>query len=361
MNLTLNDLTENEFDETLDFLRCLYGESWPAGDLGSRYYRWKLMNRPQHMHSKAAGYVLKHEKKIVGFCGHLPFWLEGGGPPREAGWICDWNMRSDLRGQGVGTSMLREVIAKHQATASLVASPTAETVYQKAGMTYDDRPKLYLYVVNLAKFYSRKQPRPMRKVAAWSYWKLNQSRRTAEDGRFVNPDCWDIHEVVEPPADGNDPWFSIVLDNSNVRAARRSWDVLKWILRYPIGGTRLFIVEKDQQPIGHILLRAETDQLNMQRGRILDIILPLDRQDGWTWATDRAMHFLLHEHGVDYVEAIASHPVQISAFLEKGFHVRAKRGIWYHDPSSRLGPSGEWLTSFLDKDNAFRGAMIGPP
>jgi hypothetical protein len=111
------------------------------------------------------------------------------------------------------------------------------------------------------------------------------------------------------------------------------------------------------------MIRAETDSLELRRGRILDVLAPLDNkaQSIWDWATGFAIRRLIDDHQVDFIEAVGSHPRQIAAFETNRLHERAVRGIWFHDPLGRVGLGSTWLTSLLDKDNAHRGSLNGPP
>ncbi len=343
--------------EVVRFLTDYYGSAWQSQALARACYAWKYLDRPAHTHGLPSGTVLLDQEKVVGFCGQMPRWLERGvGRPVEAGWISDFNIAPALQGQGAGRKLLQAVLASRPATTCLVASTQAERLYEKLGMKRDDSARLYVFKRRAERYHAARQPRGARRVAGWIRGLLDRSPLPP---RPVAPQGFETVPWEPAIFGGQDPWNTLVANAGQLRGARRTWDVLAWFERFPIPGSQTIALVHRGRPCGHIVVRADLDARNLWRGRIIDVVAPLDAPHVWSWATAEAIHLLTRDHDVYYVEAIASHPVQVQALQGTGFQERATYGVWCSGEVAVQG--GPWLTSFLDKDNAHRGALLGPP
>lgn len=346
-------LTEQNFHTLLHLLLERDG-AWASGeDFRRRYYEWKYLDRPKSMHRLPSAYLVFGDSgEPLGCCGQIPFWHEGMGPTREGGWIADYFVRPSAKGQGAGTALLRHVLQTRAVVGCLVASDEAERIYAKLGMVSSEGSKLFHLPLRRARFDASKQTTAPRKLAAWVRGALRGAPTTPTASI---PEGWAVNYMARvedaTQVPGGDPF-------AGFRHARRTPDVIAYFMRYPLPGSRAGVVTHAGEVAGHVVYRTELDARGLVRGRIVDIVAPL-HLPAWQGCVAHAVQ-RMSEAGVDYIDAIASHPMQTEALTTQGFELRASRRIWCFDHVASARTVDPWLTSFLDKDNAHRGAMLGP-
>jgi len=113
------------------------------------------------------------------------------------------------------------------------------------------------------------------------------------------------------------------------------------------------LVRYGEEPVGHLVLRSDTDAHGLRRGRIVDLVWPRRRRDVAEWLIERSC-WELQQDGADYVECVASVPDLLAALRARGFRTRGTVPIWYHRlPADEPAPDN-WYVTFLDCDRAYR-------
>jgi hypothetical protein len=127
---------------------------------------------------------------------------------------------------------------------------------------------------------------------------------------------------------------------------------LRWLMRCPQAQVVPYPIQVEGQFSGCVLLQTDQDWRGRRRGRVLDMHLdaPAKTRLPEIW---RAI--LNHLPQVDYVDAIAPLEHDLALRANHFFETGVKR-MWIKTHEFTPTSSDQWLVSFVDKDNAFRGA-----
>ena len=351
--ITQHWLNNENFDLILKFLKEKYVH-WANKPAFDGYFKWKYLDKAE----QNSALLVKDNGSVVALCGNIPFVLDYGNQSLKAGWISDFNVSETQQGKGLGKLALSAVINNNEATACLIATKQAEIVYKKLGMLMDNSPHLYLFIVNKRRFKVAKTNSPIKKLAHHILNLFNNHKNIPE----ITPSISLAFDETERFNESyNDYWINNVIDNKLI-AMRRYADNLNHFLAYPIPGTTAYIIKNNNTILGHALIRVETDVYGLKRGRIIDLILPFN--NNYYSTMESCIRYLLqkmiNKDRVDYIEAIASHPIQKKGYLNNHFIDRSTLNLWYIINNSKQPIEHQWVTSFLDKDNALRGAATGP-
>lgn len=276
-------------------------------------------------------YVLRKERTIYAHCAVWPLSLNIGARQCKAVCFVDWAGGKQMPGAGI--ILMKKLLS--YADVAIVAGGSADTqaVIPKLGFALAGQAEFYARVVRPFGQHRRRPSEGIAKdiarVVRNSFWSL-----TAQAGM---PDGWSAERVAcfEPQQ---------VFATGDVAAVpERSAEFLNYWLACPASSVNGFVLERQGQPVGHLLLSNVGGQ-----SRILD--LRVEDAD-WGSAYRVAAAIAAADPNTYEIFAISTRPAVQQALVAAGFHKRGGEPIFFHDPGRLLTNGILW--SLADDDTGY--------
>ncbi len=342
--MSIRALDANAPDAVFAFLESMVSAR------GRDHWRWKY--RLGVAESPSAFYWQDEADRVLGFIGLMRTTLHSAQQRHPAAWFVDWHVAPGEKSVGVGLGLLRKAEAGAGILLTLQGSPDTRQILPRLGWKQSLSPTTWV------------RPLSRRFVSAWAARQVPQWLRGAAHlggaaagtyfrcRRPVPPPDLTLVDVERFPGDYDQVWQ--VRAGEFAPAMARDSNYVNYLCAdYPGRGYHLQMARWRGETLGHLLLRADTDERGFRRGRIVDLLWPRSRPEFATWLV-RSGCWQLQRMEADYVECVVSVPDLAQAVRRSRFRARGPVPVWYHRLPAGVPEPDCWYVSFLDCDRAYR-------
>lgn len=340
--MIIRPIVNDDLPKLVAFLCGCYPQLRSDHMFTEQFYRWKYFDLAGRETGYPAGFVAEDERKLVGFIGCMPFFLQYEHVSYPAGWIADWRLDDSVRGQGIGQQLLQAMITTIPAVACINGSLEAQRLYRRYGFQVWESGQSWIRVLRPAGYVFPVLRGLKKLLVLRSYAKHAMTRTWFPTLRAVK-----VGEVLGIAA------AEVLLSKNHSNGLHHTLGYFKWMERCPVGQTELRPLLIGADPIGYVFLLRGRDNYARHVGRVVDLQVYIPEYVSDAWAAV-VQHLLRASPPLDYLETITHSQIPNSL----GFAVASPRLFWLKTRSFLCPDSTDWSVSLLDKDNAWRRLYI---
>ncbi len=306
------------------------------------FYHWKYLSNKVDEPTKYSALLAVKDNTVVAFLGLIPFLFKGADKDYQASWICDWHIKSEYRGIGIGRELLQQAFSDGLNLCCVGGTEAAKKQFERIHLIAYAEFCSYQKVTNKQEFYLPLRKGLKKVISFYEYFTHGSKplpRVSQLNFDFVSS-----------------KYYSSSYDNKIYQGLLRGENYIRWLSNQSFVHLQyLKITSLSNELLGILCFTKGTDTYGRSFVRIMDTyifeivnVLPIILGFEEFLKKQNISH--------SYIQLIGRKEwLEVLSLID--FQKKHEYPFWI---DSKINFQREYLIqSYFDKDNQFRGLLPG--